>query len=98
MDVIVVGSGAAGLAAAVAASVEGAAVTVIEAAERLGGTTALSGGVAWLPGRPDDPGSLDDAKAYLSALGLGDRDAELCDVFVREAAGVAASLERLTPL
>jgi len=96
--VIVVGSGAAGLAAALAASVRGAAVTVLEAAEQIGGTTALSGGVAWLPGLNGDTGSPGDAMAYLSALGLGDHDAALCEVFVREAANVAGELERRSPL
>ena len=96
--VIVVGTGAAGLAAALAAAVRGASVTLVEAAERIGGTTALSGGVAWLPGNESDPGSEDDAAAYLSALSLGDHDENRCEVFVREAAGVAAELERHSPL
>ena len=43
-DVIVVGSGAAGLAAAVAAADGGASVLVIESEKRVGGSSRLSGG------------------------------------------------------
>jgi fumarate reductase flavoprotein subunit len=43
-DVIVVGAGGAGLAAALAAAGQGARVLVAEAADRTGGATALSGG------------------------------------------------------
>ncbi len=43
-DVVVAGSGAAGLTAALAAATAGADVLLIERAGQLGGTTALSGG------------------------------------------------------
>ncbi len=49
-SVVIVGSGAAGLAAALAASGAGAAVTLVERAPSIGGTTAMSGGVVWMPG------------------------------------------------
>jgi 3-oxosteroid 1-dehydrogenase len=48
-DVVVLGTGAAGLTAALAATGEGASVGLFEKTERVGGTTALSGGVVWLP-------------------------------------------------
>lgn len=44
-DVIVLGGGGAGLAAAVEASARGAAVLLLEAADELGGSTGMSAGV-----------------------------------------------------
>ena len=70
VDLLVVGTGSAGLTTAVVGSVEGLKVLVIEKTEYYGGTSALSGGVAWIPnnslmkaaGIPDTP---DEALTYL---------------------------------
>ncbi len=102
-NVIVVGSGAAGLAAALAARTAGATVTVFERAAHLGGTTAISGGVAWIPGNhlaaaagiADSPA---DALRYLRSIGLGDYDDELARVFTEDAARVARLIEEHTLL
>ncbi len=50
VDVLVVGSGAAGLTAALVASIEGLDVLVVEKSAHAGGTTATSGGSLWVPG------------------------------------------------
>ena len=51
-DLLVVGSGAGGLSAAVTAARHGLQVILIEKERYLGGTTALSGGWMWAPGNP----------------------------------------------
>lgn len=98
--VVVVGSGAAGLAAARAAAAAGARTTLLEATDTFGGTTALSGGVSWLPGNrfgaPDD--TADDVRTYLSGLGLGDNDPALVDQFIADAPRVADLVADTTPL
>jgi succinate dehydrogenase/fumarate reductase flavoprotein subunit len=48
-DVVVVGSGGAGLTAAVTSAKLGLDVLVVEKTEYFGGTTALSGGGVWIP-------------------------------------------------
>jgi 3-oxosteroid 1-dehydrogenase len=49
-DVVVVGSGAAGMTAALRAAHQGLRVVVVEKAAHFGGSTARSGGGIWLPG------------------------------------------------
>ncbi|PXX95117.1 FAD-dependent oxidoreductase [Halomonas sp. LBP4] len=51
-DLVVVGSGAAGMSAAVTAAWHGLKVVVVEKAEGLGGATAWSGGWMWTPLNP----------------------------------------------
>jgi succinate dehydrogenase/fumarate reductase flavoprotein subunit len=99
-----VGSGAAGLAAALGASGAGADVVLLERALAIGGTTAMSGGVVWMPahGRPgattaiDD--SVEDALAYLGAAATGDVDLGLMRAFVSDTGRVATAIEERTAL
>jgi 3-oxosteroid 1-dehydrogenase len=97
--VVVVGSGAAGLAAALRARTLGADVVVLEAAATIGGTTALSGGVVWAPGHhlgpPEAPAG---AASYLATIASGDFDAELARAFVTDVPVVVREIEELTPL
>lgn len=95
----VIGSGAAGLSAALAGRLAGATVVVVERDSRIGGTTALSGGNAWLPANRfvvDDTPEL--ALTYLRALALGDVQDSVLEAFAYGARETADWLERETPI
>ena len=49
VDVLVVGTGAGGLTAAITAHEQGADVLVVEKSDKVGGTSATSGGGTWVP-------------------------------------------------
>jgi 3-oxosteroid 1-dehydrogenase len=96
-DLVVVGAGAAGLLAAVAARRLGNRVLVVESDSVAGGSTALSEGRLWLPGnhvggRSGGQDSPENAAAYLDSL-LGPTTAastaERREAYVRTAGKVA---------
>src|SRR3954454_12787646 len=103
-DVVVVGSGAAGLTSAIAAAEAGLSVCVLEKASLLGGTTAVGGGGVWVPGSAhmremgleDD---RDEAVAYaLSAAGGHAPDDALVEVYVDKVVEATEFLEARTPI
>ena len=69
-DVIVIGSGAAGLATAVTAAHFGAKVIVLEKHHQLGGTSAWSGGWLWIPRNPlaQEAGIVEDIDGPMTYL------------------------------
>jgi len=76
-DVVVVGSGAGGMSAAITAAKAGLDVLLIEKSEYIGGSTAVSGGAMWVPENPHaaKAGHADTREAamtYLEAV-LGNR-------------------------
>ena len=87
-DVVVLGSGGAALVAALAAHHHGAGdVVVLEKSGMVGGTSAMSGGMLWIPlnhhamesGVED---SIEDVVAYLDALAPGMLDADTLSAFL----------------
>ena len=77
-DVVVIGAGAGGLAAALFAAIRGARVIVIEKTSLVGGTTAYTAGTLWIPGthlarEAGGPAAdIDSAERYLDAA-VGER-------------------------
>jgi succinate dehydrogenase/fumarate reductase flavoprotein subunit len=88
-DALVVGSGAAGLSAAVTAGHHGLNVLVVEKEPRFGGTTARSGGWLWIPGTSlarawGITESADQARTYLRHEAGNSFDAARVDAFLTE--------------
>ena len=86
-DVLVIGSGAAGVAAALRAAHDGHRVLVIEKDERLGGTTAISGGWLWVPGNEQgvrEGDTREEAETYIKYLAKGRHNPEMVDTFLDE--------------
>lgn len=102
-DLIVVGSGAAGLACAVTAASYGLRVALLEKTDVVGGTTAWSGGWIWAPRNPvaKRAGKVEPADApreYLKSL-LGNHfDEARVEAFLRAAPEMVAFFEERTAL
>lgn len=102
-DVVVLGTGAGGLVAALAAARTGASVGLYEKADGVGGSTAISGGVVWIPlnHHQDSAGIVDsreDALDYLSSLSLDRMDPELAAAFVDNGRQTIEWLEEVTSI
>ncbi|GJD50247.1 3-oxosteroid 1-dehydrogenase [Methylobacterium crusticola] len=72
-DVICVGAGAGGMSAALTAAIEGLGAILVEKTDRVGGSTAVSGGAVWIPGNARSaeaghPDTLERAKLYLDRI------------------------------
>jgi 3-oxosteroid 1-dehydrogenase len=101
VDVVVVGSGTA-LAGALAAADAGSQVLVLEKAAETGGSTRMSGGVAWIPNNPvmkaagvED--SREMALEYCHKVAMDQADDEVIEAFVDQGPKMAELVEEHAP-
>lgn len=99
MDVIVVGSGGAALAAAYTAAKSGLRTLVLEKTEFFGGTSAYSGSGIWLPGnqaqhRAGVPDSVDLGRTYFKAVVGDDTPRENQEAYLSTGPELVEFLER----
>jgi 3-oxosteroid 1-dehydrogenase len=102
-DLVIVGSGAAGLTAALTAALRGLSAVVIEKTEYFGGSTARSGGGVWIPGNAvlrragitDTPAA---ASAYLAHVAGEETPASLRAAFLDHGPAMLDLVLANTPL
>ncbi len=101
--IIVVGSGSAGFLAALAAKEASLEPVIVESTDKLGGSSAMSGGGAWIPNNPlmlraGVRDSYEDARKYMD-ITIGDvgpaSSPERRDTYLREGPKMVEWLEKL---
>ena len=100
-DVVVLGSGASALTAALAANGHGSDVMVFEKADKIGGTSVWSGGMIWVPNNPHMiaagiKDSREDPLTYLQSLSHDLIRPGLAESFVDDGPEMVSWLEENT--
>lgn len=100
-DLLVAGSGAGGMSAAIAAAKNGLNVIVAEKEPVFGGTTALSGGYLWVPNNPvSKEAGVEDSKEaaldYIRHEAGNHFDAERADAFLESGPAMIDFMEKNT--
>lgn len=96
-DAVVVGSGAAGAAAALRCAELGLSVIILEKAHKYGGTSATSGGVLWVPnhGLTKNDDSREQALTYLNSVITGPVQRDRLEAYVDQAPELVRFLKSL---
>jgi succinate dehydrogenase/fumarate reductase flavoprotein subunit len=98
VDLLVLGAGAGGMTAALTGAIAGLSVLLCEKTDMVGGTSATSGGTAWVPGTALSaaagvPDRIEDAERFLRHV-VGNRGGdELRAAFLASGAAAIAELE-----
>lgn len=102
-DVVVLGTGAGGLTAAIMAHDSGARVGIFEKADLVGGTSAWSGGQIWIPNNPQmaelgRQDSVDRAMTYIMSMSNGLIEEDMARTYVETGPEMVNYLEAHSPV
>src|SRR6516165_1135967 len=98
VDALVVGAGAAGMAAALVSAIEGLDVLLCEKSAQVGGTTATSAGTVWIPGTRHSrqagfTHAIAEARQYLDAV-IGEAPDNRREIYLQTGPEVVDYLDR----
>ncbi|MBM3132077.1 MAG: FAD-binding protein [Chloroflexi bacterium] len=103
VDLVAVGASSGGLAAVILGHDLGLTTVLLEKSEFLGGGTALSGGLLWVPFNPVMLGkglsdSEEEAAGHIRRVGMGCHDEQLMAAYLKAGPEAIRYLEARTPL
>ncbi len=103
VDVLIIGSGAGAMTAAVRATDHGLQVLMVEKTPLYGGTSAMSGGVIWLPASPviasaGGEDSVEEALTYMKAVIADPAQEKRIESYVKTTPALTQFLAQSTPI